>query len=143
MTNETLERMVSALTLERMVAVLNEATEADANAMRRLVEHREGCNAELADHPTIQVMAMGDGGRFEVGLLGILNGIAGAFPDGYGRIYAQFDVCCKDCLLDVGRLSGKVVGDACPGCGHPLVLGELLGFGLVDPDKHQTPRSGR
>ena len=72
-----------------IVALLNAAWLCDPKAMHALVEHRVPCNDELADHPTIQVLDEGRGAS--VGLLGILNGIAGTNEAGtsgwVGAIY--------------------------------------------------------
>lgn len=70
----------------RAVELLNEALSLDAVATSKLVMHREPCNAELADHPTIQCA----GGMLprSVSMLGMLNGIAGADTDGWGHIAA-------------------------------------------------------
>lgn len=57
--------------------VLNEAYAADPAAMHAMVNLRVPCNDALADHPTIQVGAnqFSDALRFDVGIVGILNGI--------------------------------------------------------------------
>lgn len=68
--------------IDAAIAVLNQALEADPEAVAGLVNHRVPCNAKLAAHPTIQV------GPDGVGLLGILNGLFGADPRGWGFICA-------------------------------------------------------
>jgi len=131
----------------RIVQVMNSAVEADKVALRALVEHRVDCNEALAEHPSVQVMRRNDPGGttpwHTVGLLGILSGIAGALPDGYGRIEAMFNVDCprvSHCEVITGdvRLEGLVVGDPCPVCGSALVLGDLIEFKLSDADEHQS-----
>lgn len=141
---------------ERIVQVMNEITETDGVAIRELVEHRVSCSRVLGEHPSIQVAQRteirvnwikgGKGYSWSVGLLGILNGIAGALPDGYGRIEAVFNVDCpkvSECATVTNDpcLKGLAVGDRCPRCGSMLVLGALLGFKLADASKHQAPRS--
>ncbi len=79
--------VLSTMLGNRMVDVLNEALAADPDALQSLVFHRVPCNAELADHRSIQVMEDADGTR--VGLLGVLNGVLGALPDGQGRLLAH------------------------------------------------------
>lgn len=63
--------------LQVMLDVLNEAVAADAAAVSELVDHRVACNEQLAKHPAIQVGASGEGDtiNFEVGMLGVINGI--------------------------------------------------------------------
>lgn len=65
---------------EIVLRVLNEAHEADPAAMESLVNVRVPCSAIMADHPTIRVGAMttARGETFEVGLIGIINGITEA-----------------------------------------------------------------
>lgn len=77
-----------SITLEEVVAFLNELVVIDRAAMTALVETRVPCNEALADHPTVQVSCREDGAR--VGLLGILNGLFGVDERGYGAIGAQF-----------------------------------------------------
>ncbi len=45
-------------------------------------------NKILADHPTIQVSHKGM--YTSVGLIGLLNGLSGVRPDGWGYVSAQF-----------------------------------------------------
>ena len=60
----------------QIARLLNEMLEADAVATQRLIENRARCTQALADHPTIQVgKQRGYGIRYEVGLLGVLNGL--------------------------------------------------------------------
>lgn len=78
----------------RIVALLNGALELDRPAVAALVANRAPCNEALADHPTIQVNAQ-HGGYF-VGMLGVLNGACGVFPEGHARagwgpIQAEFE----------------------------------------------------
>ena len=68
--------------VEKIIEVLNEANKLDNEAISKLFQYRVLCNEELAAHPTIQV----DPDKNLVGLMGIINGIAGVRPDGIGRI---------------------------------------------------------
>jgi len=79
-----------SVTLDETIAYLNRLLMLDREAIRALIETRVVCNESLADHPSVQVMLAEDGG-YLVGLLGILNGLFGTFPDGWGSIVAIFD----------------------------------------------------
>ncbi len=74
-------RLIVAQTI---VDLMTEALELDQNAIQRLCWKRTPCNEALANHSSIQV-----GINNEVGLLGILNGIAGANGEGLGYIAAD------------------------------------------------------
>jgi len=63
------------MSAETAVAVLNELFALDPDGTRRLVDARVPCNRGVADHPTVICGPTGDG--FEVGLIGVLNGILG------------------------------------------------------------------
>ena len=77
----------SQVTPQQAVHRLNEILSLDPEALAALVGNRVPCNKALAEHPTVQVHLNPDG-SFEVGLLGILNGIFGTRPDGWGWIVA-------------------------------------------------------
>lgn len=72
---------------------LNQIAMFDKKAMRDLIKARVPCNEHLAEHPSVQVQY--EDGQGLVGILGILNGIVGAIPDGglkgFGYISAVFD----------------------------------------------------
>ena len=70
---------------KRIVKTLNEALKLDKQAVVDLIEIRVSCNEALSEHPTIQVTH-----ENKVGLLGILNGIVGIKPNGWGYITAVF-----------------------------------------------------
>ncbi len=89
MTNEELADIL----IER----LNELTR-DLNIrmdVGSLIEARVKVTQQTADHPTIQVTEKGPLGPWELGVLGLLNGLCGAIPDGpkkgYGYITAVID----------------------------------------------------
>lgn len=73
-------------TVDAAVKLLNEANDADPDAMSRLISHRTPCNDRMANHPTIQVGK--DGSTFLVGMLGIINGIYGTRVNGHGFVAA-------------------------------------------------------
>lgn len=76
--------------LDDIVERLNEALRNDPDAIASLVFHRVPCNAELAEHATVQVGTTDEG--WDVGLLGVLNGALGILPDGRGYLTAIVDV---------------------------------------------------
>lgn len=88
----------------RIVELMNEALALDPVAVRKLCGRRVECNRALADHPTIQVRS--NGMRYAVGMLGVLNGIAGADEDGWGHVVAVFN--------DHGGIDRFVVGEGKP-----------------------------
>ncbi len=152
---------------DRMVEVLNEAYRLDPECIAQLMDGPiVPCNAELADHSTIQIWDHLDLATLErladqnpdgesktagVRVLGLLNGFTGKYPDGYGRIAASYEVDCP-----VHGSQDGIVGDICPACiarnpqkddedtveDHELILGKLLGFARVDASKHQVSAQG-
>ena len=70
-----------------IINLLNRIHQKDPEVLPALIDVRVRCNKELADDPTIQVDARS--GKFNVGLLGILNGIVG--DEGEGVIFAVYD----------------------------------------------------
>ena len=128
--------MNQALNIEvarRIVHVLNRAHGEDPHAIAQLIDARVGCNRNLAEDPTIQVRQDEESGRFQVGVLGLLNGIAGKIEtgdlSGYGYVAAIYQVVCPQ--NDRHGVADRVVGDACPVCESPLETGKLLGFDLM------------
>lgn len=81
--------------VEMAIEVLNSALEADPEAMQVLMNFRVRCNQKLADHPTIQVGFHGDGHlpeeEYDVGLMGIINGLFGTNEHGAGHIAMSVD----------------------------------------------------
>ena len=84
--------------VDRALDVLNRAFEADPITMSNMCEHRTLCKKELAEDPTIQVMRDPDTHEDLVGVLGIINGILGIRPDGYGPVCMVVD--------DSGEMTG-------------------------------------
>jgi len=64
-------------TVNKTVEVLNSAFKADPNAMHALMCNRVPCNKLLADDPYIPVdtTPVLDGENFQIGTLGLLNGV--------------------------------------------------------------------
>ena len=79
---------MKSVTVQHAVDVLNDALEADPDAVRHIIDHRVPCSNALAVHPTIQVGMNPDQ---VVGALGLLNGIFGTSEDGDGFIHAIMD----------------------------------------------------
>ena len=81
---------VDKVLADKIITFLNELLLQDPTAMSELCRTRVSCNKILADHPTVQVSQ-----DFRVGLLGVLNGLCGAFDDGplrrCGQIAAIYD----------------------------------------------------
>jgi hypothetical protein len=81
-----------SITIDETIDLLNELLKLDKSAISALVlNHKNPCNRELAEHPTVQVTALMDGNGYHVGLLGIINGMFGTFPDGWGPIMVIID----------------------------------------------------
>ena len=80
---------MKSVTVNQTIEVLNRALAEDAVAVTALIGYRVPCNGALADDVTIQV-GRADGG-WDVGLLGIINGIFGVRADGWGYIAAETD----------------------------------------------------
>lgn len=74
---------------QRICEFLNELLEIDRPAIAALIANRVPCNEELSMHPTVQAGAQHGG--FNVGWLGILNGLCGIKPNGQGFINAIFE----------------------------------------------------
>ena len=81
---------------QRVVNLLNEALELDPDALHRLCEFRTPCNDALATHPTIQAGPIDGDPADRVGLIGILNGLVGTYPSGWGCVAAIYDTNDRD-----------------------------------------------
>lgn len=120
----------------RIVEVLNRAHGQDPHAIAQLIEARVGCNRNLAEDPTIQVgVDPDDSNRYRVGLLGILNGIAGQIQTGnlagYGYVAAVYQVVCP--ADDRHKVGQRLAQDECPICHTTLECGKLLNFDVIEP----------
>ena len=78
-----------SVTLKETVDFLNSLIKVDSSAINSLFSTRISCNEDLADHETVQVMARGE--FFQVGMIGILNGLFGIDEHGWGHISADYD----------------------------------------------------
>ncbi len=77
-----------SITLDETIEFLNELIGIDRPAVAALLLNRVPCNERLARHPTVQVMRRNG---FQVGMLGILNGLFGADESGRGTITIMLD----------------------------------------------------
>ena len=100
-----------SITLDEAIEILNEAVEADSDAMGFLITNRVACNDSLRKHPTIQV-ALFNEQSYTVGLLGILNGLFGIDEKGWGAIAAVFDEDKK--LLKFERRANLLTCESSP-----------------------------
>ena len=89
---------MNEITAHTIVKTLNEALEADRDAINSLFKHRVLCNSALADHPTIQVGAYNretleptPDGPYTISVLGLINGLAGVDENDIGFIAAYID----------------------------------------------------
>ena len=89
---ESIERSImkkaKPVTVQEVMALLNETLKLDREAIGFLVEHRVPCNNDLADHPTIEVGCTENGDPL-VAMLGIINGLFGIDEDAHGPIIAD------------------------------------------------------
>lgn len=74
--------------IAQAVEVLNRIHQADPTVLPALIGHRVPCNEELADDPSVQVGVLESG--YEVGILGVINGLIGA-NEQVGFIAAVYD----------------------------------------------------
>ena len=80
------------VSVKKVIAILNEINELDTSVLPALISHRVSCNKALGQHPTVQVGYINDDPkteRYEVGFLGILNGLFGTDENGWGHIYVH------------------------------------------------------
>jgi hypothetical protein len=79
--------------VDQAIEVLNRINETDPSVLPRLISHRVSCNLDLAKDKTVQVGKVT--GQiltyYEVGLLGIINGLFGIQEDGFGYITCNLD----------------------------------------------------
>jgi hypothetical protein len=78
---------VDLILAHRIAGFLNALLPTDAAAITAIVEHRVPCSELLADHPTIQFGCEVSGAP-RLGVLGLLNGLCGIYPDGNGALIA-------------------------------------------------------
>ena len=77
--------------IDMAIKVLNEALEADEDAISSLLALEVECNSLLGDHPTIQVGKHSNGISDRIRPLGLINGLFGAAEDTSGFIGAEAD----------------------------------------------------
>lgn len=96
------------VSLENIIAFLNNLLLCDPKAIESLINTRVECNEALADHRTVQVAQVGH--IYEVGILGILNGIFGIHEEGslnrYGELCIVYDDAGK--IVRFGRTSKEL-----------------------------------
>lgn len=108
----------TTISIEHVLAVLNEAVKLDPEAMTKFCLNRVPCNQALAGHPTIQVVSETKDDNIEnkVGFLGVLNGLFGISKDGWGAIAGVFDFVCPN----GHSIPSDAPSDRCPECGEKL-----------------------
>jgi hypothetical protein len=77
------------VTADDAINLLNELLRIDKKAVEKVVFSRVECNEKVANHKSVQVGINEDDGGYEIGLLGILNGIFGVDSCGYGVICVE------------------------------------------------------
>ena len=78
------------VTIQETVDFLNELLKVDSQAINTLFSTRMACNKDMADHDTVQV-AVFPPDYFQVGMIGILNGLFGKDEFGWGHICADYN----------------------------------------------------
>ncbi|MES1975734.1 MAG: hypothetical protein V4472_25025 [Pseudomonadota bacterium] len=101
--------------IDQALAVLNRIHKADPSVLPTLIAHRVSCNQAVADDPSVQVGKRAADDGWEVGFLGIINGLFGVDASGWGYIAASFN---KDHSLE-GFAFFKAPVEGCSVCGLP------------------------
>lgn len=83
-------KVKESVTIQETVDFLNDLLNIDSTAISSLFSVRIACNKELADHETVQVGALSKN-FFQVGMVGILNGLFGIDQYGWGHISADYE----------------------------------------------------
>lgn len=79
------------ISVQDALSYLNSLLKADQDTLEKLINNRELCNSELANHPFCQVVQGSKEDEYLVGLLGVLNGLFGVDERGWGAICAVYD----------------------------------------------------
>ncbi len=80
------------VTVDQVVELLNAALALDDVAITNLLQTRVACNKKLAEHQTIQVGLQPHSEKeYEVGILGLINGMFGIDEESWGAIAAELD----------------------------------------------------
>ena len=105
-----------SVTIKEMVDFLNELLEYDSYAISALFSTRIMCNRYLADHESVQVRQLGED-AFQVGMIGIINGLFGIDQNGWGHIAADYDngKITKFTLLTNADVKSFIEPDDAPG----------------------------
>lgn len=114
--------MVDQELAQKVVDFLNELIALDRPAIAALCNIRVPCSEALANHPTVQ--AGPQHGGYNVGMIGVLNGLCGAYPDTWGAIAAIFEV------------NGQTVESQ-----TATELGDLIGFEIIPQRGSKTVTS--
>lgn len=85
-----IKKVKEKIGLQETVDFLNELLKIDPIAITALFNIRIGCNKVLADHETVQVLVSGKN-YYQVGMIGILNGLFGIDEYGWGHITINYD----------------------------------------------------
>ena len=85
-----MKKVKEKIGLQETVDFLNELLKIDPIAITALFSMRIGCNRILANHETVQIFAF-DETYFQVGMVGILNGLFGIDENGWGHISVDYD----------------------------------------------------
>jgi predicted RNA-binding Zn-ribbon protein involved in translation (DUF1610 family) len=121
-----------------LLEVLNRAVAEDHEAVEALLLHRVKCNRALTEDLTIQVGLIDvESEEFDVGLMGILSGLAGTREDGYSRIASVWDIYCSVC--DQVILNINTIEFPCNVCGGELIR-RLRGFERTRECPENGPR---
>jgi hypothetical protein len=84
--------MREQVSIDDVIAFLNELIALDNDAVVQTTLHRVACNQALADHPTVQVAPVYNEfgaeiqGAYTVGFTGLINGLFGVGERGQGSI---------------------------------------------------------
>lgn len=100
-----------SVTLKETVEFLNSLIKVDSSAINALFSSRISCNEEMANHETVQVMARD--GFFQVGMIGVLNGLFGIDKSGWGHIIADYE----DGKITKFNMLKSTTKDRCSYCG--------------------------
>lgn len=93
--------------IDTAIEVLNRIHAADPEVLPVLIAQRVKCNEAVAADPTVQVHWHEGYKCWQVGLLGILNGIYGIQEGGGGYIGAHYDD--DGILVEFIRMTPKVI----------------------------------
>ncbi len=90
-------KLKSEALADLLIQRLNEIAKVDPTAMAALIKTRVPCNEAMRNHPTVQVARQvgTSDDAFEIGFLGMLNGIIGVIENGprkgWGHIVVVMD----------------------------------------------------